>query len=143
MHVQSAKRSEQCPRILPRRRLEIMLARALIANPEAPAGIRVFHGMAILPQAAHQIGHALHGVSKWRHVGNLRSDVYAYASNAQESAFRSLLVQAARLLDRNSELMLMQSSGNVRMRLGGNIRIYAQRDAGNFPHAGRALRQSL
>src|ERR1017187_8073721 len=124
MHVQSAKRSEQCPRILPRRRLEIMLARALIANPEAPAGIHVFHGMAILPQAAHQIGHALHGVSKWRHVGNLRSDVYAYASNAQESAFRSLLVQAARLLDRDPEFVLVQSRGNVRDRLGGNIPIY-------------------
>src|SRR5438034_7199892 len=77
--------------------------------------------MAIPPKSANQFRYTVHGGPKRIDVGNLRSDMYADASNLQISAPGRLRIELARLVDRNPKLVLLQSGRNVRMRVSGNI----------------------
>src|SRR5579872_5142809 len=65
----------------------------------------------------------------------------ADARNLQISLVGCLLVQCSRDGDRYSEFMFVQARGDIRMRLGGNIGIYAERQRCRLAKAIRGISQ--
>src|SRR2546428_9328047 len=141
MHSQSPQWTEHRFRVVTREALKIGIARPVIINPQAAPRVYILNAMAIPPKSANQFRHTLHGGRKRIDVGNLRSDMYADASNLQISAPGRLRIELASLVDRNPKLVLPQSGRNVRMRVSGNIGIYSQCDPCPLPRPCGTLRQ--
>src|SRR5437667_11112656 len=141
MHSQYPQWTDPRFRVVTREALKIGIARPVIINPQAAPRVYILNAMAIPTKSANQFRHTLHGGRKRIDVGNLRSDMYADASNLQISAPGRLRIELARLVDRNPKLVLLQSGRNVRMRVSGNIGIYSQCDSCPLPRPRGTLRQ--
>src|SRR5207248_4450600 len=141
MHSQSPQWTEHRFRVVTREALKIGIARPVIINPQSAPRVYILNAMAIPPKSANQFRHTLHGGSKRIDFGNLRSDMYADASNLEMPNPRCLRIQLARLVDWNSKLVLLQSGRNVRVRISGDIGIHSQCDSCLFPRPRGTLRQ--
>src|SRR6266550_5092835 len=141
MYSQSPQRTEHRLCVVTHEALKITILRLVISNPQTAPRVYILNAMAIPPKSANQFRYTLHGGPKRIDVGNLRSDMYADASNVQISAPGRLRIELARLVDRNPKLVLLQSGRNVRMRVSGDIGIYSQCDSCPLPRPRGTLRQ--
>src|SRR5262249_9575311 len=76
-------------------------------------------------------------------VTDLRADVQAYPGDAHMLVRCRPAAKLACATDRHSEFMLAQAGGDIRVRLGGNVGGYAQRDVRGLSQLAGALRQQL
>src|SRR5438445_13317561 len=141
MYSQSPQRTEHRLCVVTHEALKITILRLVISNPQTAPRVYILNAMAIPPKSANQFRHTLHGGSKRIDFGNLRSDMYADASNLEMPNPRCLRIQLARLVDWNSKLVLLQSGRNVRVRISGDIGIHSQCDSCFLPCQRGTLRQ--
>ena len=112
----------------------------VIIDAEAAAGVDGLKHDAFAPELLHQLAHALDGRAERVRRANLRADVNADAMRLEPAVVGRALVNAQRAADVDAELVLAQAGGDVGMRVGKDIGIDAQREAGadfEFARAGR------
>src|SRR5207253_7834040 len=104
MYSQSPQWTEHRLCVVTHEALKITILRLVISNPQTAPRVYILNAMAIPPKSANQFRHTLHGGRKRINFGNLRSDMYADASNLEMPNARCLRIQLARLVDRNPKL---------------------------------------
>src|SRR5579863_3605360 len=105
--------------------------RFLICDSKATAGVNVIDPVSISSQVANQIGYPRQTFSERSDVRNLRADMNTNARDLQISCARSHRVELASIANRHPELVLTQTSGNVRMSISGYVGIHTQSHGSN------------
>src|SRR5271155_727108 len=108
----------------------------LVRDTKSPTRVNVFNRVTVCPQSPRQLSYSLHRFSERLYVGDLGANVYADAGNLQRLPFRRLSVKSASVVNGYAEFVLMQAGGNIRMRLGRNVRIHTESNPGFFLYSG-------
>ena len=102
---------------------------AAVLDAEATAGVEVLDVDAVGAEVFDERAHALDGLGEGRRVADLRADVHADAGGRDAGELRGAAIDFAGPLDGNTELVLAQAGGDVRVSLGEDVWVYAQCDA--------------
>jgi hypothetical protein len=107
----------------------------LVSDPKSAPEIDVFQRNAIVSQFECERCQRGRGPPQRFGRGDLRPDVNVHADELEVLDVTPLTIDRARILQRDPELVAAQSRGDVRMALGVDVRIHAQRHT-NDPAGG-------
>src|ERR1700684_3478385 len=126
MNVQTLERGQQCFCVGPNLLDKSGHAVILISDTKPTTRIDVSDSVTVPPKNSRQLSHSLHGGREWLHICNLRANVHADPGDLQRLHFRRTTVKRASIFNGDAELVLMETRGNIRMGLGGNVGVYPQ-----------------
>ena len=109
--------------------LEIDAGRIFIRDTEPAAGIDISEYRSAPLAASAPATSLAPSLLETDRLGDLRSDVNAHPARLKILLLCASPVQLASIAPRHSKLVLVQASGNVGMRIGGDVRVYSHREA--------------
>jgi hypothetical protein len=115
----------------------------VIGNAEAAADIDVMNGVAIGAERLDQLGHEAEGVAERFEVGDLAADMHVDADGFDIGQFGDALIDFARALIGNAELVLALTSRDLGVRARIDVRIDADGDAGCEAHVASDHRETF
>ena len=127
MHVQAPKGMADCSGILGDASRRIEGGRSIL-DPKPTSSIDVANIESIGAQLLNEHADTLQRLGEWFDGSDLGTDVNAHASRIYAGKLCGAMVDLSCALDGNAELVLTQPSGDVRMRLGEDVRVDTERN---------------